>query len=344
MEGFAGKIAVVTGAGSGIGQALSIELAHSGAKLAISDVDTDGLAHTEDRLKAIGAPVKADRLDVTERDSVVAYAQEVKEHFGVVNQIYNNAGICYVGDIEISPFKDIERVTRADAGGATRRRIVVDRLVFSVSARFAAACMVFFSAFFALPLWLLQFSRLGAVETGVMMASMVIVSAITTPMALRTESRSGPTMVSLVGAGGLCVGMGLLATVNAQTSMVVPLAAIVGLGASHAFNNLGLQAELTAGASPARLGTAAGFFQAARFIGAALATGLLGITVADDTIADDWRRLWIAAAFVSIALLGWSAMSWKRARRPWQSRSAHEGRLTAPHGAVPRKVGGIEDE
>jgi MFS family permease len=234
--------------------------------------------------------------------------------------------------------------TRADTGGAKRRRIVVDRLVLSVSARFAAACMVFFTAFFALPLWLLQFSRLGAVETGVMMASMVIVSALTTPMALRTESRSGTAMVSLVGAGGLCVGMGLLATVNAQTSMVVPLAAIVGLGASHAFNNLGLQAELTAGASPARLGTAAGLFQAARFIGAALATGLVGITVANDTLTDDWRRLWIAAAIVSIALLGWSAMSWKRARRPWRSRSAHEGRLTAPHGAVPRRIGGIDDE
>jgi MFS family permease len=234
--------------------------------------------------------------------------------------------------------------TRADAGGAKRRRIVVDKLVLSVSARFAAACMVFFTAFFALPLWLLQFSRLGAVETGAMMASMVIVSAMTTPMALRTESRSGATTVSLVGAGGLCVGMGLLATVNAQTSIVVPLAAIIGLGASHAFNNLGLQAELTAGASPARLGTAAGFFQAARFIGAALATGLLGITVANDTIADDWRRLWIAAAIVSIALLGWCAMSWKRARRPWRSRSAHEGRLTAPHVAVPRRIGGIDDE
>ena len=54
-ERFAGKIAVVTGAGSGIGRALAIELARSGAKLAISDVDTEGLAVTEERLNAIGA-------------------------------------------------------------------------------------------------------------------------------------------------------------------------------------------------------------------------------------------------------------------------------------------------
>jgi NADP-dependent 3-hydroxy acid dehydrogenase YdfG len=117
MEGFAGKVAVVTGAGSGIGQALAVELARSGAKLAISDVDTDGLAGTEERLKAIGAPVKADRLDVTERERFLAYADEVKEHFGVVNQIYNNAGIAFTGDVEVSQFKDIERVMDVDYWG-----------------------------------------------------------------------------------------------------------------------------------------------------------------------------------------------------------------------------------
>jgi NADP-dependent 3-hydroxy acid dehydrogenase YdfG len=117
MEGFAGKVAVVTGAGSGIGQALAIELARSGAKVAISDVNTEGLAQTAERLQAIGASVKSDRLDVTEREAFLAYADEVNEHFGKVNQIYNNAGIAYTGDIEISQFKDIERVMDVDFWG-----------------------------------------------------------------------------------------------------------------------------------------------------------------------------------------------------------------------------------
>ncbi|MGH3632700.1 SDR family NAD(P)-dependent oxidoreductase [Mycobacterium sp.] len=117
MEGFAGKVAVVTGAGSGIGQALAIELARSGAKLAICDVDTEGLAQTAERIKTIGAPVKADRLDVTEREAFLAYADEVNEHFGKVNQIYNNAGIAFTGDIEVSQFKDIERVMDVDYWG-----------------------------------------------------------------------------------------------------------------------------------------------------------------------------------------------------------------------------------
>jgi NADP-dependent 3-hydroxy acid dehydrogenase YdfG len=117
MEGFAGKVAAVTGAGSGIGQALALELGRSGASVAISDVDSEGLAHTEEQLKAIGAPVKSDRLDVTEREAFQIYADHVKEHFGKVNQIYNNAGIAFTGDVEVTQFKDIERVMDVDFWG-----------------------------------------------------------------------------------------------------------------------------------------------------------------------------------------------------------------------------------
>jgi len=117
MEGFAGKVAVVTGAGSGIGQALAIALGRSGAHVAISDVDTEGLATTEERLKAIGVHVKSDRLDVTEREAFLLYADAVADHFGKVNQIYNNAGIAYVGDVEVTAFKDIERVMDVDFWG-----------------------------------------------------------------------------------------------------------------------------------------------------------------------------------------------------------------------------------
>lgn len=117
MRGFAGKVAVVTGAGSGIGQALAVELGRAGAKVAISDVNTEGLAQTEEQLKVIGAQVKADRLDVADRDAFFAYAEDVKQHFGKVNQIYNNAGVAFVGDIEISRFEEFERVINIDFWG-----------------------------------------------------------------------------------------------------------------------------------------------------------------------------------------------------------------------------------
>jgi len=117
MNRFEGKVAVITGAGSGIGRALAVNLATKGTKLALSDIDTDGLAETVRQTEALGATVKSDRLNVAEREAVLAYADAVLAHFGEVHQIYNNAGIAYNGDLEKSEFKDIERIMDVDFWG-----------------------------------------------------------------------------------------------------------------------------------------------------------------------------------------------------------------------------------
>jgi NADP-dependent 3-hydroxy acid dehydrogenase YdfG len=114
---FNGKVAVITGAGSGIGRALALNLAAKGVKLALADIDTEGLAETVSQVEALGAQVKSDRLDVAERAAVLAYADDVDAHYGQVHQVYNNAGIAYNGDVENSEFKDIERVMDVDFWG-----------------------------------------------------------------------------------------------------------------------------------------------------------------------------------------------------------------------------------
>ncbi|WP_405485538.1 SDR family NAD(P)-dependent oxidoreductase [Nocardia sp. NBC_00511] len=114
---FKDKVCVITGAGSGIGRALAENLAKRGAKLALSDIDTEGLAETVARCEKLGAQVKSDRLNVAEREAVLLYADEVKKHFGKVNQIYNNAGIAHHGDVVDTAFKDIERIMDVDFWG-----------------------------------------------------------------------------------------------------------------------------------------------------------------------------------------------------------------------------------
>jgi NADP-dependent 3-hydroxy acid dehydrogenase YdfG len=117
MTDVRGKVAVITGAGSGIGRALAYDLARQGAKVAVSDVDTVGLAETARQIEVIGAQCHSQRLDVTDRAAVLAYADTVAQEFGQVNLVFNNAGIAFTGDIEDMTFEQIERVIDVDFWG-----------------------------------------------------------------------------------------------------------------------------------------------------------------------------------------------------------------------------------
>lgn len=117
MSTFTGKVAAVTGAGSGIGRALALGLARRGARLALSDVDEVGLAETARVARTLAAEVDAARLDVSDGDAVKAYATAVAARFGNVHQIYNNAGIAFSRSVIDSTFEDYERVLAVNLRG-----------------------------------------------------------------------------------------------------------------------------------------------------------------------------------------------------------------------------------
>lgn len=109
MNKFNNAVAVVTGAGSGIGRQLAISLAKSGASLAISDIDAQGLAETESMVKDTGAKVVASTLDVSNREAVFAYAEQTKNDFGSVNLVINNAGVALTsGTLSETSIDDFE--------------------------------------------------------------------------------------------------------------------------------------------------------------------------------------------------------------------------------------------
>ncbi|PWR20859.1 SDR family NAD(P)-dependent oxidoreductase [Zavarzinia compransoris] len=108
QDAFTGKVAVVTGAASGIGQALARDFARRGAKLAISDVNLDRLNALAAELRQAGATVMADRLDVADRDALFAYADKVAAEWGGADIVINNAGVALVGSIASLPVEQIE--------------------------------------------------------------------------------------------------------------------------------------------------------------------------------------------------------------------------------------------
>ncbi len=114
---FTGRVAVVTGAASGIGRALACELAKAGAALALSDIDRDGLTETCSLAAGLGAIIRSDRLDVADRASVLAYADDVAAHFGRVDLVINNAGVVHGGDLLGMDLGDFERVIDIDFWG-----------------------------------------------------------------------------------------------------------------------------------------------------------------------------------------------------------------------------------
>lgn len=111
MKNFKNKIAVITGAGSGIGQALAIELAKKGTILILSDKNGDTLADTESLLKAYNATCYTYIVDVADEKAISDFVKKVIKEHKHIDLLFNNAGFALgkisLKDVKMEDFKKI---------------------------------------------------------------------------------------------------------------------------------------------------------------------------------------------------------------------------------------------
>lgn len=117
---FGGKVCVVTGAGSGIGRALALELARRGAALALSDISEEGLEETRRLVGNLSNRIRFDRLDVADAAAIERYPAVVKESLGEADYVFNVAGLTRIGRFEETPLSSFEKIMDVNFWGVVR--------------------------------------------------------------------------------------------------------------------------------------------------------------------------------------------------------------------------------
>ena len=117
MRSFTGRVAVVTGAGSGIGRATAEALARRGCHLALVDIDEASAAQTAQMLAGSDSTVSTHVIDVTDQEQMTALADAIVERHGGCHILVNNAGVTSAGAFEDESLDDLHWITDINVWG-----------------------------------------------------------------------------------------------------------------------------------------------------------------------------------------------------------------------------------
>ncbi|MBC7247321.1 MAG: SDR family NAD(P)-dependent oxidoreductase [Actinobacteria bacterium] len=117
MEWFRGKVALVTGAASGLGRGIALSCVRAGCDLVAVDIDTEGLRGLAAEVEGMGGSCLAREADVSRRDQVEELAREVILLKGGVDLLVNNAGVAVGGELDLIPPEDLDWIVGVNLMG-----------------------------------------------------------------------------------------------------------------------------------------------------------------------------------------------------------------------------------
>ncbi len=117
MSGLSGRVALVTGAGSGIGKAIALRLASDGADIAVNDLVPERAEQVASLVRDVGRRALSNHADVTDADAVGDMIRGVASHFGSLDTLVSNAGIIGTGSFVETSLEDFERVMTVNVRG-----------------------------------------------------------------------------------------------------------------------------------------------------------------------------------------------------------------------------------
>jgi MFS family permease len=195
------------------------------------------------------------------------------------------------------------------------RLLAANHALMMVYLCFAIFNLIYYCAFFGLPQFLEDQGGYRTDIVGLLMFPLAALSVVITPFAARLIERRGLHFTLNLGGSMLLLSAALLGLIGLTTSPVVVLLITAAMGIPYCIVSIAMSQALYASVRPQDAGVAAGIFQTSRYVGAILATALLGMMFASGTTSTNWLLVIAVATALAVVLLG-LLIVWRARRAP----------------------------